>query len=149
MNNHLDTTQLAFIPLSSGLSFKPLTYFEGDAGYQILLRLEPGTVIPPHRHSGEVHAYNLTGTRLLIDSQQVIGPGGYVHEPVGNVDTWKAIGSEPCTLHLEVHGRIEYLGDDGSISRTVDARTFREAYLAWCDRTGTPVAPALSPRATP
>ena len=30
------------------------------------LRLEPGTVVPLHRHHGEVHGYNLAGERKLL-----------------------------------------------------------------------------------
>ena len=101
-----DTSQLDWIPLREGVAFKPITFFPDDAGLQLLLKVDPGTLIPRHRHTGEIHGFNLSGTRLLIDTGQVIGPGVYVHEPVGNVDTWKAIGDEPCVIHIEVHGRI-------------------------------------------
>jgi 2,4'-dihydroxyacetophenone dioxygenase len=40
----------------------------------------------------EVHALNLAGTRKLLDTGEVVGPGGYVYEPAGNVDSWMAIG---------------------------------------------------------
>ena len=132
----VDTTQIDWIPLADGLSFKPLRFFADDAGYQLLLRLEPGTVIPRHRHTGEIHAFNLTGTRLLIDTDQTIGPETYVYEPVGNTDTWKAVGSEPCIIHIEANGRVEYLDDDGQVVRYSDATTARAAYLDWCATTG-------------
>jgi 2,4'-dihydroxyacetophenone dioxygenase len=126
-----DTARMEWIPLRAGISFKPITFFPGDAGLQLLLRVEPGIVIPRHRHTGEIHAFNLSGSRLLIDSDQVIGPGVYVHEPVGNVDTWMAIGDEPCVIHIEVNGRIEHLDDDDSITWVVDAASYRRQYLAW------------------
>lgn len=126
-----DTSQMDWIPLREGLSFKPITFFPDDSGCQILLRVEPGTVIPRHRHTGEIHGFNLSGERLLIDIDKVIGPGTYVHEPPGNVDTWKAIGDEPCVIHIEVNGRIEHLDDRGEITRIVDAASYRKLYLDW------------------
>lgn len=126
-----DTSQLDWIPLRQGLSFKPITFFPDDTGCQILLRLEPGSVIPRHRHTGEIHAFNLSGTRLLIDTNEVIGPGTYVYEPPGNVDTWKVIGSEPCVIHIEVNGRIEHFDETGAVYRVVDAASYHRTYLEW------------------
>jgi hypothetical protein len=132
------TAALDWIPIAEGLSFKPITYFADDRGWQLLLRLEPGTVVPPHRHTGEVHAFNLSGSRLLIDTGEVIGPGTYVYEPPGNHDTWKAIGDEPCIVHVEVNGRIEYLDERGAVTRVSDARASREMYRRWCGERGVP-----------
>lgn len=139
----VETSQLDWVPLEKGLSFKPLTYFPDNAGWQLLLRLEPGTVIPRHRHTGEVHGFNLSGSRLLLDTQQVIGPGTYVHEPAGNEDTWQAIGDEPCVVHIEVNGRIEYLDAHGAVVRVSDANASRQAYVDWCVQTGREPRPEL------
>jgi 2,4'-dihydroxyacetophenone dioxygenase len=134
------TAALDWIPIVEGLSFKPITYFPDDTGWQLLLRLEPGTVVPPHRHTGEVHAFNLSGSRLLINTGEEIGPGTYVYEPAGNRDTWKAIGDQPCIVHVEVNGRIEYLDERGAVTRVSDARASRELYRRWCAEHGTPPA---------
>lgn len=128
----VDTNLLDWIPLEHGLSFKPIRFFAHDTGYQLLLRLEPGTLIPRHRHTGEIHAFNLSGSRELMESGQIIGPGGYVHEPVGNVDSWRAVGDEPCVVHIEVNGRIEYLDADGAVTRYTDCGTARATYAQWC-----------------
>lgn len=141
----VDTTTFDWVPLGPGLSFKPLTFFDDDSGYQLLLRVEPGTVIPPHRHTGEIHAFNLSGHRRIITTGDVVGPGTYVFEPVGNEDTWEAIGDEPCIIHLEANGRVEYLDDDGNVARHTDAATARATYLAWCADHG--VTPSASRRA--
>jgi quercetin dioxygenase-like cupin family protein len=131
-----DTSRLEWIPLRAGLAFKPITFFPDDAGLQLLLRVAPGTLIPRHRHSGEVHAFNLAGSRLLLDTGEVIGPGTYVHEPAGNVDSWQAVGDEPCIIHIEVNGRIEHLGEDGSVVKVVDAASYRREVEAYRARRG-------------
>ena len=135
--NHTDA--LDWIPLSPGTAFKPITFFADGSGYQLLLRVEPGTVIPPHHHTGEIHAFVLSGRRRIAGCADEIGPGTYVHEPVDNVDTWRAVGDEPCIIHIEVNGRIEYPDGTGGVSHHTDAHTARHRYLEWCrERSLTP-----------
>ena len=132
MINHTDT--IDWVPLSAGTSFKPITFFPGDTGYQLLLRVEPGTVVPRHRHTGEVHAFVLSGQRRIHGGNGIIRAGSYVYEPVGNIDSWEAVGNEPCVVHIEVDGRVEYLNPDDTVHHQTDATTARAAYVAWCDQ---------------
>jgi len=126
---------MPWIPLGPGESFKPLRFLPRDRGRALLLRLEPGTLVPLHRHLGEVHAFNLSGTRQL-DTGELIGPGQYVYEPAGNVDWWQAVGDEPVVVHIVSFGAMEYLGADGEILRRDTAASLRERYLAFCAETG-------------
>ncbi len=123
----LDTERVPWIPLGPGESFKPLRFLPGDRGRVLLLRLEPGTVVPRHRHLGEVHGYNLAGRRRL-DTGDVIGPGGYVYEPAGNVDSWTAVGDEPVIVLITAYGAMEYLGENGEVLRRDTAASLRERY---------------------
>jgi 2,4'-dihydroxyacetophenone dioxygenase len=141
----LDTNDVAWIPAGAGLSFKPLAYLAGNAGWVQLLRLEPGTVIPRHRHTGEVHAINVSGQRMLIDTGEVIGPWTYVHESPGDVDTWMAIGDEPCIVHIEVRGTVEYLDEFDEIDVVVDGALQYGIYEAWCREHHQTPHPGLAP----
>lgn len=134
----VDTAEMAWIPTGHGKSFRPLRF--EPAGWSEVMRLEPGSMVSLHRHTGSVHAFNLEGTRQIIGTGEIIGPGGYVHEPAGTVDAWQATGEQPCVLHLKVSGVIEYLGADGRITETVDSASQRAVYLTWCARQG--VAPS-------
>ena len=96
-----------------------------------LLRLEPGTVIPRHRHAGEVHAFNLSGSRKLLDTGEVIGPGGYVYEPPGNVDSWMAVGDTPLLVFVTTRGAIEYLDDRGEVIERTTTAGVTEGYRAF------------------
>ncbi len=138
-----DTRNLEWIPLSPGTAFKPIAFFPGDRGYQLLLRVDPGTVVPRHRHTGEIHAFVLSGRRRIAGHEVDVGPGTYVHEPVDNVDSWAAVGDEPCIIHIEVNGRIEYLDPDGTVERHTDAATARATYLEWCATNGCQPDPSL------
>ncbi len=105
---------LPWQPLRPGFSVKLLRGGGDDDTRVQLLRLEPGTVIPRHRHTGEVHAWNLAGSRKLLETGEVIGPGGYVYEPPGNLDSWMAIGEEPLIVLVTVRGSIQYVDDAGA-----------------------------------
>jgi quercetin dioxygenase-like cupin family protein len=59
----LNPDDLPWVPLGPGEWFKPLRFLPGDRGRALLLRLEPGSVVPRHRHLGEVHGINLKGQR--------------------------------------------------------------------------------------
>lgn len=116
---------------AAGKSFKPLRFLAGDRGFVELLKLEPGEAIARHRHSGEVHAFNLQGWREL-DTGECIGPGGYVHEPAGNVDSWKVVGDETLIVLVVVMGVVEYLDADGNVTQRYTASTLRDIYERHC-----------------
>ena len=126
----VDTDGMPWIATGPGKSFRPLR-FAAD-GWSELMRLEPGSAVALHRHAGEVHAFNVSGTREILGSGELVGPGSYVYEPSGTVDGWGAIGDEPCVVHIKVTGTIEYLDDKGQVIESVNAGTQRAVYLAWC-----------------
>ena len=134
----LDTGQMDWIPTGPGKSFRPLRFEPG--GWSELMRLEPGSVVALHRHTGEVHAYGLSGTRQILGTSETAGPGSYVYEPAGTVDAWQAVGDHPCVLHLKITGAIQYIGADGQVTEIADATSQRSAYLAWCARRDVPPA---------
>ena len=98
----LRTDDMAWIPTDPGKSFRPLR-FEAN-GWSELMRLEPGSSVALHRHTGEVHAYNLAGTRQILGNDKVVGPGDYFYEPTGTIDSWQAVGALPCIVHIKVIG---------------------------------------------
>jgi hypothetical protein len=142
--NPLHTDDMAWIPTGGGKSFRPLR-FTAD-GWSELMRLEPGSLVGLHRHTGDVHAYNLAGTREILSTGETVGPGDYVYEPAGNTDTWQAVGDEPCIVHIKITGAVEYLDESGAVTGSADSATQYAAYLAWCGETGTEPAAQLIPR---
>lgn len=128
----VDIESIPWIPLGPGESFKPVHFFPKDRGRILLLRLEPGTLVPRHRHAGEVHGFNLAGHRKLIESGEIVGPGGYVYEPPGNVDSWMAIGDVPVVVHITAYGPMDYLGENGEVLRQDSPSSLHEAYLRYC-----------------
>lgn len=120
-----------WVPLSKGKSFKPLRFLRGNRGFVELLRLEPGSAIATHRHTGEVHAFNLEGSRELCTGE-LIGRGDYVYEPTGNVDSWKVAGNVPLVVMVVVMGAVEYLGPDETVTDVYTADRLMEMYRQYC-----------------
>src|SRR5262249_3683650 len=74
----LDADALPWIATGPGKSFRPLRF--GANGWSELMRLEPGSGVPLHRHTGDVHAFNLSGTRKIYGTSELVGAGCYVYE---------------------------------------------------------------------
>jgi quercetin dioxygenase-like cupin family protein len=135
MNNGTQHSQLLVAadalpwqPLKPGFSMK-LLHADPEADLRVLLlRLEPGTIIERHRHGGEVHAYNLVGQRLLLDTRTLVGPGGYVFEPPGNVDSWMAVGDQPVIVFVVVRGAVSYIDEHDQVLAATTTREAADAY---------------------
>ena len=124
-----------WIPMSPEKSWKPLRFLKDGRGFVELLRMRPGAIMPLHRHTGDIHAYNLAGTRTLCTGE-VIGPGDYVYEPAGNTDWWRVTGAEEMTALVVVMGVVEFLGPGNTVVSRADAHSQRAAYEAWCAEHG-------------
>ncbi|MFC6977960.1 cupin domain-containing protein [Microbulbifer taiwanensis] len=127
--------QSPWVPLGEGKAFKPLRFLADNRGFVELLRLEPGVEIGWHRHTGEVHAYNLQGSRELHTGER-ISPGDYVYEPPGNIDKWQAVGEVPLVVLVVVMGAVDYLGADGEVSGRYSAGTLLDLYRQHCEQEG-------------
>jgi 2,4'-dihydroxyacetophenone dioxygenase len=123
-----------WIPEGPGKWSLPLKFLP-EGGWVELMRLEPGTKLPLHRHHGEVHGLNLQGQRRLDDGR-IIGVGDYVFEPTGNVDSWEAVGDEVLVLHVVVRGDVDYVALDGTVQRHITTADVRAGYQALCAERG-------------
>lgn len=125
-----------WIPSSTpGKYSSPLRFFADDRGFVELLRMDPGVVMPLHRHTGETHAYTFSGTRKLCTGE-LIGPGDYVYEPPGNTDWWKIVGDEPMLALVIVMGTVEFLGPGGVVTARASAGTQLADYQRHCREHG-------------
>lgn len=124
---------LPWMPLAPGIATKPLR-FAGEERTQ-LLKVDPGTSVGLHAHSGFVHAYTISGARRL-DGDVVAGPGSYVFEPNGNRDCWECAGDEPVVLFIHMTGALVSLGEGGSETGRTTTESLRASYLAWCQTEG-------------
>lgn len=130
------TDDLPWVPSPvPGKSSRPLRFLRDNRGFVELLRMEPGVAMPPHRHTGETHAFNLSGSRRL-DTGEIVGPGDYVYEPPGNIDSWEVVGDEPLVALVVVMGEVEDLAPDGSVRGIANTGSRRREYADYCGTWG-------------
>ena len=137
-----------WVPLSDGKFFKPLRFLSGNRGFVELLRLERGASMPRHRHTGEVHAFNVEGSRQLCTGE-IINAGGYLYEPAGNVDSWKNVGDGPLVVLVIVMGAVENLAADGSVTNVYTADVLSDLYRQHCEANDLDVVDLLAPARHP
>lgn len=126
---------LPWIPAATpGKWAKPLRFL-GHRGFVELLRMSPGTIMPLHRHTGEVHVLTLAGQRQLCTGE-VVGAGDFVFEPAGHVDWWKAVGDEDMLAFAVVMGDVEFLGPGGEVRGRANAASQRAEYERHCRAQG-------------
>ena len=131
-------SQVPWIPADTpGKWSRPLRFLRDNRGFVELLRMDPGVVMPLHRHTGEVHVYNLCGTRQLCTGE-CAGPGDYVYEPAGHTDWWKVVGDDPMIALVVVMGEVEFLGPGGVICARAGADTRLGEYRRHCNQHGLP-----------
>jgi quercetin dioxygenase-like cupin family protein len=124
-----------WIRLGEGRELKPLRFLSEDRGYVALLRIEPGAVVPVHRHTGEVHTFMIEGEREL-HTGEIIGPGDYVFEPAGHIDTWKGVGESPALVLVVVYGAADHVGPTDQSERRFSSGNVEKMYRDYCDAQG-------------
>lgn len=129
----IHTRDLPWMPLGEGVWVRPLRFSGEQRSLQ--LKVAPGVRIEPHRHAGEVHAFNVSGSRQL-ENGEIAGPGAYVYEPPGNEDTWQCVGDEPCVVQISMSGRLTHVRDGKLTADYTDTAKLRGQYLDWCQREG-------------
>lgn len=121
-----------WIAEGAGKWSRPLRFLDHDRGWVELMRLDPGVKLGLHRHTGEVHAFNLQGQRRLCTGETV-GPGDYVHESSGNVDWWEAVGDVPVVVLVVVMGAVEYIDHAGTVIRRITTADRIADYRRACE----------------
>lgn len=124
-----------WIPEGRGKWSRPLRFLRDGRGWVELMRLDPGTKLGLHRHTGEVHALNLQGQRRLCTGETV-SAGDYVHESAGNIDWWEAVGDEPLVVFVVVLGEVEYVTHDGTVQKRITTADRIADYRRWCEEAG-------------
>lgn len=153
-NNHVVAAALQrsglsdWMPEGEGKWSLPIAFLPEGAGWVELMRLRPGVRVGLHRHTGEVHALNLQGSRRLNDGRRV-GVGEYVYEPSGNADWWQAEGAEDLIVHVVVKGAVEYLGAHRDVLARITTGDRIADYLRHCTALGLPSADLHCPGRAP
>lgn len=109
-----------------GTYFKLLNINEANGRFTFLLKVDPGTVAPIHKHLGEGEAFILDGS--FGYGAEVGRAGWYSHEAAGSFH----IPHSPDGLLMFAisHGAIAGYAEDGSIAGLIDVEWMFESARA-------------------
>ncbi len=115
-----------------GIELKILRVGEGSGTYTLMTRLQPGVVLPKHRHFGDVHGFTIAGRWRYQEYDWEATAGDYVYEPPNSTHTLEVPGdeTEPAVILFVIDKGMVILGDDDEILTIEDAWSITEIYRA-------------------
>lgn len=139
------------VPESFHASSRALPWAEGWAGdprirlqllmadvegarFAVRMQFEPGVQVFPHKHTGEVHAWTLSGEWYYLEypASSRCTAGSYLFEPPGSTHTLKVADHAPETTDVVfiIYGAMLHLDEAGSVVAVTDAESCLREYPA-------------------
>jgi quercetin dioxygenase-like cupin family protein len=137
---HRNEADLPYVSDMEGYSFQ-LAHVDLDAGLWVIrTRLEPGTALQTHRHTGQVLGFTLNGRWRYTEYGHDYLAGSHIFEPANSVHTLEAPAdnTERTDVWFAVWGANLLLDPDGTISAVRDAAAVLRSYRELCEAAGLP-----------
>jgi 2,4'-dihydroxyacetophenone dioxygenase len=135
---HRGESELPFVDLGDGTELQ-LLQVDVEAGLWVIRsRFAPGTIVPTHKHTGEVFAFTLAGSWKYVEYPEVNVAGSYLYEPAGSIHTLMVPEENDVVTDVwfAIYGANLNLGPDGNVEMVIDASLVRDTYFALCEANG-------------
>lgn len=135
-----------WVAAGEGIELKVLRVVEEQGVWVVQNRFAPGVSIDTHRHTGDVHAYTLSGCWRYQEYQVDYPAGSYVYEPANSVHTLEARSDNQGDTEVlfVMQGANLILAEDGqTVTRVDDGPGALAYYLAVCEQQGLTRPPVL------
>jgi len=112
------TEELPWLPLAPKVGVRVLKVNRETGAYSVMIRAEPGGVLPPHSHveSAEIYIIKGKGTHAQTGDYR---EGDYISEPKGAYHDALPFHEETILL-MVAEGPSNFLGEDGSVQHVMD-----------------------------
>ena len=109
-------------------------------------RFAPGVELPTHKHTGQVHAFTLSGSWGYRESEYLNTAGSFLYEPAGSIHTLHVpeTNTEVTDIWFAIWGANLNMDADGEIVSVTDAESTLAAYLKSCAELGIDNPPVLT-----
>ena len=111
--------------------------------FAVRMQFVPGLTALPHKHTGEVHAFTLSGrwNYLEYPGSPDNVTGSYLFEPPGTTHTLHISehAGGPTDVLFVIYGAMLHIGEDGAIIGVTDAESCLEEYPRRLAEQGTPL----------
>ncbi len=138
---------LAWATMAPGIEIRMLRVGGDSGNYTLMTRFAPGTVLPRHRHRGEVHAYTIQGRWFYKEYDWVAEAGSYIYEPPGSVHTLSVSEDNdgPTLVIFTIDQGLELLDDTGKVIHVEEAHSMQAMYAMVLQNQGDPPPDAVLP----
>jgi len=105
-----------------GLRFQLLAADVEAASFTVRIQFPPGLQLPPHHHTGAVHAWTISGEWGYLEHPEAASrPGSYLFEPPGTTHTLKVADHSPTDVVYVIHGAMLVQDAQGKVEAVLDA----------------------------
>ena len=108
----IHSESLPWLPLAPGVGVRILRFNPDSVGYTVMIRAEPGGVLPRHRHLDEAEIYIVRGSGTHPQTGD-FRPGDFICEKKGAVHDALEF-TELTELLMVARGPSAFLAPDGS-----------------------------------
>jgi len=106
------------------LRFQLLAADVENATFTVRIQFPPGLQLPPHHHTGAVHAWTMSGEWGYLEHPDAASrPGSYLYEPPGTTHTLKVAdhNTGPTDVVFTIHGAMLVQDAQGRVEAVLDA----------------------------
>ncbi|WP_434106199.1 2,4'-dihydroxyacetophenone dioxygenase family protein [Paraburkholderia caffeinilytica] len=140
----INTEQLPYVDNwgAPGLKFQLLMADVENAVFAVHIKFPPGIQLPPHHHTGAVHAYTLSGEWGYLEYPESWSKAGsYLYEPPGSAHTLKVAdhNTEETSVFFVIHGAMLILDASGKVASVLDAASHIKDWAKALSEEGKPV----------
>ena len=144
-SGHLNEEALPWVEQGMGVEMKILHVSDTYGTWVVLQRMQPGTMLPTHRHSGRVFGYTLAGRWHYLEHDFIATAGSFIHEPANGAHTLHVFedAAEPAVIFFAIEGALVNYGPNGEMWGVSDAQTQLAEYLRLAKEQGHSLDPKL------
>ena len=144
---HLGDDDLPWVPARmEGVELKVVTAKVREGLWIVRNRFAPGIQLQTHKHSGQVHAFTLSGAWGYRESEYMNRAGSFLFEPAGSIHTLYVPESndEITDIWFAIWGANLNMNEAGDIVSATDAESILQFYLSACAEIGVDDPPVLT-----
>ena len=145
---HLGADDLPWIPSPrmEGVEFKVVTAKVKEGLWILRNRFAPGIELRTHKHTGQVHAFTLSGAWGYRESEYLNRAGSFLFEPAGSIHTLYVPedNTETTDIWFAIWGANLNMDEHGNIESVTDAESILDFYLRGCAEIGVADPPVLT-----
>lgn len=135
---HVGEADLPWVDATGGVWLQVLRIDRPAGVWVVRNRFEPGVRLQPHRHTGPVDGFTLSGRWHYLEYDFYSTAGSYIREPAGSVHTLDVPEDNDglTDVLFVIEGVNLNLAEDGSVESVTDGPGTLAAYLALCAAQG-------------